>query len=52
MKLISKRPQGHGTQGCRNNNYNGKPALIVEAYVQQAMRLNGFLHLITVTILP
>jgi hypothetical protein len=51
MKSISKRPQGYGTQGCRHKDKGGEPALILEGYVQQAMRLNGFLHLITVAIL-
>src|SRR5450830_1743003 len=47
----TKRPHGYGTQGCRHNDKGGQPPLIVEGYLPQAMRLNGFLHLITVTIL-
>src|SRR5450759_3632297 len=47
----TKRPHGHGSQRCRHNDKGGQPAPSSEGYVPQAMRLNGFLHLITVTIL-
>ena len=47
----TKRPHGHGTQGCCHNDEDGQPAPIVEEYLPQTMLLNGFLHLITMTIL-